>query len=612
MDIQKKNLNSLKRLYPNIHDKLKGLKSSWNLVDSKRGGKTLALGKVYLHSRYDPLREAQQFIDRQDTSVDSTWIVCGMGLGYHVRELLERLVRYNLIVIIEPEMAVFNEALKCFDMTALFEDERIKLYVGDDADYVYDDLAKNFFKFMAAGFTVLEWKSSVALHEKYFSDITTKLKDVILLGYANVKTVKLSGRRMIANVVSNMPYIFESPGVKSLENKATGLGGIIVSAGPSLNKNVAELKKAKGKLLIASTDTALKILLRNGIKPDFVVTMDYKPESAKHFEGQDTKDIPMVFDAASAPESLEAYCGPLISSLSTKPMPLWVGHINENKGILDKGMSVAHTVFNLLKMMGCSKIIFVGQDLAFPGGKTHAEGTHSREEVVADGKNYFWAKSEVTGEELLTRNDMYVYLKHFERMVREYDIHCVNATEGGLGIKGAEHISLKEAIAKYGAKDNAVEKLMTELSFEKVTYDKRKVTEEISQLLKDFSDMQTAAQKVVVELNALLGDLRAQNELDQAQVRSVMNKIKSDIGLVRSKTLCLKLIHSEFVKELLQMHREGELSQKDIVEYSKDEMIQSLEEDMSFQETVDGASEFMMGILDEVIDKLNPSGGLDD
>lgn len=36
---------------------------------------------------------------------------------------------------------------------------------------------------------------------------------------------------------------------------------IIVSAGPSLEKNVLELKKAKGKILIVATDAALNTFL---------------------------------------------------------------------------------------------------------------------------------------------------------------------------------------------------------------------------------------------------------------------------------------------------------------------------------------------------------------
>lgn len=52
--------------------------------------------------------------------------------------------------------------------------------------------------------------------------------------------------------------------------------GIVVAAGPSLNKNINELKKAKGKSLIIAVDTALKPLLRAGIVPDMFLLLMHK------------------------------------------------------------------------------------------------------------------------------------------------------------------------------------------------------------------------------------------------------------------------------------------------------------------------------------------------
>ena len=49
---------------------------------------------------------------------------------------------------------------------------------------------------------------------------------------------------------------------------------ILVSAGPSLNKNIMELKKAKNKAFIVATDTAVKPLLKAGIEPDLMVMVD--------------------------------------------------------------------------------------------------------------------------------------------------------------------------------------------------------------------------------------------------------------------------------------------------------------------------------------------------
>ena len=69
--------------------------------------------------------------------------------------------------------------------------------------------------------------------------------------------------------------------------------GIVVAAGPSLNKNIKELKKAKGKALIIIVDTAIKPLLNAGIVPDMFFIVDaLKPVELVEIEGADT--IPLV------------------------------------------------------------------------------------------------------------------------------------------------------------------------------------------------------------------------------------------------------------------------------------------------------------------------------
>lgn len=609
MDIYQKNLKIIEAKYPDLYKRLSAVESDWEVTSSRHGPATIRQCKKYLHSRYDPFEEAKQFIDRQEIKEDQTWIVCGLALGYHVVELLKKVKRYNLLLVIEKDINVFAEAIKTIDFSEILDNFRIILFVGMTATEIYDDLATRSLSFICAGFSVLEWKASVALDAEYFSQITQKLKDLIRIGIANIMTVQFSGRRMIQNTMNNMPYIFQSEGVKKLEGVAKGYAGIIVSAGPSLNKNIHYLKEAKGKIFIVSTDTALRILLKNGIEPDLVVTMDFKAESAKHFKGLNTDHIPLVFDSESAHESILEYNGPKISSLSARPFSLWVAHIGGNKGLLSKGMSVAHTVFNLLLMMKCEQIIFVGQDLSFPNGKTHADGTHSQQDANGEKKELFWVESEVTGERLLTRNDMYIYLKLFEKMVRDVDVHCVNATEGGLGIKGTEGLTLKEAVKKYSNNESRVSEIIAELNIENVHYDKEGIVEKINELINEFSDLRKASKNIVVELEKLLKAISKTDELDKTIIRKSVARTQKDLAQIRTLTHCLNLIYSEFVDELMQMQREGELSVMDIEKYSREEMIDSLRQDLDFQKAIvdgaDFAEENLRIVIDELTEKKN-------
>ena len=79
--------------------------------------------------------------------------------------------------------------------------------------------------------------------------------------------------------------------------------GIVVAAGPSLNKNIKELKRAKGKAFIIAVDTALKPLLREGIIPDMFFIVDaMKPLDLVDMNG--VEQIPMVTTLNATPEIL--------------------------------------------------------------------------------------------------------------------------------------------------------------------------------------------------------------------------------------------------------------------------------------------------------------------
>ena len=78
------------------------------LLEGRHGAPTLKIGAVYLHSRYDPAKEARQLIDSASLDVSRPVIVVGLGLGYHVIELLSRGFE---VAVFEPDPLVAKLAL---------------------------------------------------------------------------------------------------------------------------------------------------------------------------------------------------------------------------------------------------------------------------------------------------------------------------------------------------------------------------------------------------------------------------------------------------------------------------------------------------------------------
>ncbi|MBF0275606.1 MAG: motility associated factor glycosyltransferase family protein, partial [Nitrospinae bacterium] len=84
----------------------------------------------YLHSKYDPLIEAQRFSE-QTTGNYSQLVIFGFAFGYHVEELLNKFPTAK-IVVIEFTPVLFVEALKRRDFSKLLKTGRVEFIVEEE------------------------------------------------------------------------------------------------------------------------------------------------------------------------------------------------------------------------------------------------------------------------------------------------------------------------------------------------------------------------------------------------------------------------------------------------------------------------------------------------
>ncbi|TLY19493.1 MAG: DUF115 domain-containing protein, partial [Nitrospirae bacterium] len=170
------------------------------------------------------------------------------------------------------------------------------------------------------------------------------------------------------------PEVVESAGVKHLEGLFAGRPAILVAAGPSLEKNVHLLRELEGRAVIIAVDTALRLLLPLGIKPDIVTTIDFNPLNFEKFSNVPIdSEISLVYHPGGYHESIRAFQGPKFT-YSHVPIRIvsWLMEYVEDKGHLPPGTTVAHLSFHLACLLGCDPIVMIGQDLAFPAEKIHA------------------------------------------------------------------------------------------------------------------------------------------------------------------------------------------------------------------------------------------------
>ncbi|MBE5926119.1 MAG: motility associated factor glycosyltransferase family protein [Lachnospiraceae bacterium] len=464
-----KNYKIITERYPKVADaylKVKDIDFSENsiraFVDSAADGKDIvtfsANGRYnYVNSRYYPGEAASvwaEMFENYDTR--GLVAVLGLGNGMHIREMLKKLSPSNAVVIVEPSLEMFNIVMNEFDISDIISDRRVFLAVDGVSDGIYNEFLGVFLNY--SNYELLDIYA-LPNYDRIFRDRFAELMNMyksaaeLIVVERNTK-IKYSGE-YITNILNNYEDIINNYTINELKDKfkdvdISNVPAIIVSAGPSLDDNINELKAAQGKAFIIVVDTAIKTVLNAGIMPDMSVIVDpHKPMVL--FNHPDIAKIPMVAYHRASSKITEKIKAPKFYFGEPNQ---YISHIYKKYAKIDvdcleTGGSVANNAFSIAKDLGFETIILVGQDLAFKENRTFTKDAYGKnvdKEKMKEKQETVWVDG-VNGEKVETLKNLELYLRWFEKQIVVYkELRVIDATEGGALIKGAINMTLKEAI----------------------------------------------------------------------------------------------------------------------------------------------------------------------
>ncbi|EPA2398707.1 6-hydroxymethylpterin diphosphokinase MptE-like protein [Campylobacter coli] len=258
--------------------------------------------------------------------------------------------------------------------------------------------------------------------------------------------------------LQNIPSMLESiPFQRILSQRKNKFdNAIVVSAGPSLAKQLPLLKACQDKAVIFCADGALSMLEKEGIVPDYVTNLDFTDLAMKFFQNKENKTSLNILSCATHPNvahSLKAENCMIV--LRNKAL---YQRFNFNDfGYIDTGTHVSHFSYTLALALGFKNIIMIGQDLAFDEeGNSHSKGfdfgeKFSGEENIDKLKIPAYAgKGEVLTH--TTWNDYRIKLEYLFAC-NDQKAKFYNATEGGARINFTEELSFKECCEKFLTKE---------------------------------------------------------------------------------------------------------------------------------------------------------------
>ena len=467
----------------------------------------------YLNSRYSAAdssyRWAEQYRDKNRLAV---FVLYGLSDGSHIRELLKNTCETNFILIYEPYTDVFMKVLMNIDISDLIYSQRVVIAVNNinmEAAYEFVTAAIDYSKIRLVEYGSLPNYNSI--YPEGWAELIRLVKNAVEVLVLDRNTQISFSHEFILNMLSNFDDIPEQYVINQLKEKfdtcdIADIPAIIVSAGPSLDKNISELKKAEGKAFIIAADTALKSVLNAGVTPDLVMTVDpHKP--AYLFAHSKMIHLPMVVCPQSNKELWGIHYGKRFYFVDDKSYisDLYMRYAGIEAAPLETGGSVSNNCFSLAQYCGFKTLILIGQDLAFTNNKKHTVAAY-------DGADFDKMKSDekyvevedIYGGKVLTNKGMEAYLKWFEKQILRYpELKVIDATEGGAKIRGSEIITFNEAIERECIKSLDIKEIIADIPpvFDDET--RRAIYKEFAELSDDLQEFKKKINLGIRDYNKL-------------------------------------------------------------------------------------------------------------
>jgi len=314
-------------------------------------------------------------------------------------------------------------------------------------------------------------------------EIHQKLIEIVHKGYRkasiNGGTVRLFGSRWINQGVENLPVIARQPSYKHLAAKLRNIPLVVISPGPSLDRNIKQLHNLKDKaILVAPIQTAMA-LQKEKIVPDILIVAD--PSDLLYLvEDFNMNEVKALLIGVSChPNLYKRYSDKIISFNVNGAIDRWISNIFDDIAPPGGCGSVSTMAFMLANELQCNPIILVGQDLSFSKDRLYSSGSIEGSMAVEFNNENNTFKYEGMPEKSVsllkslgisyqggatttlpgyyggvvqTKYDYSIFHGEFESMAEKYLLNdnpprLLNCTEGGAFIKGFEHIPLEQAIA---------------------------------------------------------------------------------------------------------------------------------------------------------------------
>ncbi len=577
MKIMQNNIDIIKKRFSSVADSINSVidDNRFEIVESKNGPVPkikVNSRELFIHSRFEPVKEAERFISEIDPVNFDLFIVFGFAFGYHLEVLLSKMSKDSVLLVIEKDPGILKSAFENRDLSGLLSDERFLLLTAPDEDALSKILKGK----SSRRVTFLIHRGSYQIYPDYYANISELARSYLSTKDVNIATLTKFEKIWSSNIARNIKTLMTSPGVNSFYDKFSGVPAIVVCAGPTLTDSLALIKSNRDKAIIVAVDTAYKILLKNGIIPHFCVAVDPQTINARYFEDVPETETILVCDPTVHPSVIRLFRGRVISTGVAFEQLKWLENFSGEKGEISHGGSVSTNAYDFTRRLGASPIVLVGQDLAFTRGLAHARGSYLDEQIHyrttriynAEMQNRFQLTAlpvimvkGIVSQSVHTNQKMMIFNSWFEK---RNDKNLINSTSDGAYISNVIHKKFNE-ITFNGAGDidakikslfkTAAENDNLRISNEKLVNKIERMTSETESLIPVLDR--------AVSISAELSTLISRGNRNNKRVDAILGKLNETDRIIESKENIKGMISLAIQKVLHTITEGHEIDEND-------------------------------------------------
>jgi len=321
-----------------------------------------------LHSIVSPCKESERLTAVMANS--GFLVFLGLGGGYYIEAVL-KYSDVSFVLIVEYDINGLAELLCQKDYSGIFSDPRVRIVCDVSPPQLEQCILELYQPSLYGKISVVPLRSRTGLQPELFVPVANAVSAAIDRVSADYSVQAHFGKRWLSNILRNI----ESAG--KFQDILPPVRRVAISAaGPSLSKHLPHLADMRQEFFLIAVDTSLPCLLRAGIQPDAVISIDCQHISYYHFMDTLPPDVFLFLDLASPPLlSLRSKRSQFFSG--GHPLTRYISRVYRPLAELDtSGGNVTYAAVSLAEHLGARTIELYGADFSYPEGVSYAQGTY--------------------------------------------------------------------------------------------------------------------------------------------------------------------------------------------------------------------------------------------